>query len=434
MAMNRPILEGCKKDGSLFPVEVNLTTVATEAGVMTIAAVRDISERRQIEGQLRQAQKMEAVGQLTGGLAHDFNNLLGVITVNLDLLTQEITDPSAVAEHAEEALEAALLGADLTRRLLAFACKQVLRPVILDVNALIQESAKLLRRTLGEQNEIELRLDSSLRLVSVDPAQLEAALLNLATNARDAMPKGGRLTVATYMGELDKNDLSEEPQGLLDAYVVIEMSDSGTGIEPRIMARIFEPFFSTKDTGKGSGLGLSMVFGFMRQSGGHVAVTSAPEKGTTFRLYLPPSEGTTVKPAEIAVADKTTSDPRGKTILLVEDNVMMSNMVQKTLRRAGYDVIAAENAHAALAIIDQDQALDLMFTDVVMPGGMDGVDLACEAVIRRPGLKILLTSGFPESLVEEGRNVSLAWKLLAKPYRLADMIREISTLMDGPGD
>ena len=276
-----------RKDGSEFPVEISLSPDHTAEGLVVIAAVRDITDRKAVEIQLRQAQKMEAIGNLTGGMAHDFNNLLGIIIGNLDLLRErQKVDPGS-EELAREALDAALRGADLTQRLLAFARRQPLQPQRIDVNELVARISKLLSRTLGENFEITLDLADGVWPIVADPAQLEASLVNIVNNARDAMPKGGALMIATSNRHLDEDYALQHPGLAPGDYALIEVSDTGIGIPPEVVSRIFEPFFTTKEQGKGTGLGLSMVFGFMKQSGGHINVYSEVGVGTTFRLYLP---------------------------------------------------------------------------------------------------------------------------------------------------
>jgi nitrogen-specific signal transduction histidine kinase/CheY-like chemotaxis protein len=390
--------------------------------------MQDITERREIEQQLIQAQKMEAIGNLTGGMAHDFNNLLGVISGNLFLLAEAVQGDAEQEELCRDALEAANRGAELTRRLLAFGRRQSLRPQATDINLLVAETTKLLTRVLGEDVSVELRLAKALRPTVVDPAQLEAAITNLVNNARDAMPKGGRLTIATSAAHLDANDAAVHPDAVPGDYNIIEVTDTGTGMPPEIKARIFDPFFTTKPQGKGTGLGLSMVFGFVRQSNGHVSVRSEPGHGTTVRLYLPYRVDSSVP---IAVAPQREIVGGDEAILLVEDDVAMRRIAAKQLAELGYAVTEAETPAAALEMLDRGAVFDLLLTDVVMPGEMDGLDLATAAQ-RRWGLKTLLMSGFPEARFAQRAEGEIRPRLISKPFQrnlLAAVLRE---LLDAP--
>ena len=388
--------------------------------------------RRKTEEKLRQAQKMEAVGNLTGGMAHDFNNLLAIVIGNLDLAIPLQPNGGEAAAHLHKALGVAVRGAELTRRLLAFARRQPLQPKAIDVNGLIAELTKLLSRTLGENIEIALDLEADVAPVVADPAQLEAALVNLSTNARDAMPAGGRLLIVTSNRTLDADYAAQHADAVPGDYVMIAVRDTGTGMPPEVMARVFEPFFTTKEVGKGSGLGLSMVFGFIRQSGGHTTVYSEPGIGTTFRLYLPraatlPDQAPIVMPAAAGRA-------AGETILAVEDNEALRQLVIRQLTDLGYRVIEADGVAAALKVLER-QPVDLLFSDVVMPGTMNGFDLAEWVPATRPGVKVLLTSGFPDARMD-GRIDSShdvadgSPRILGKPYCKEDLARALRDLLD----
>jgi PAS domain S-box-containing protein len=420
-----------RKDGSTYPVQVHLTIVRDASGVplYRIGSVFDISARRKTEAQLHQAQKMEAVGNLTGGMAHDFNNLLGIIGGNLELAAPLVEGRGEAAELIDAALQAVLRGAELTRRLLAFARRQPLQPRPVDINLLVSEMTRLLGRTLGENIEIALDLGSDVWPIVVDPAQLESALVNLATNARDAMPSGGRLMIATGNRTLDADYAAGRTELVPGDYVMIEVSDSGIGMSPQVMRQIFEPFFTTKEVGKGTGLGLSMVFGFIKQSGGHTDVYSEPGVGTTLRLYLPRAKNGLDKastPDSVAAVGAC-----GETVLVVEDNEALRRVVVRQLKQLGYRVIAVERAAAALAVLESEH-VDLLFTDIVMPGEMDGFALAERVLADRPGIKILLTSGFPEARVN-GKSGALApsVRLLSKPYRKEELARLLRELFEG---
>ena len=389
----------------------------------------ETAERQKAEALLHQSQKMEALGQLTGGLAHDFNNHLGIIIGNLDLLSDRGDLREDQKELVDDALTAAFHGADLTRRLLAFARRQPLRPARIDVNRLIAEITKLLRRTLGEQIEIRLELDTAIPAIVADPAQLETAIANLANNARDAMPGGGRLTITTALRHLDEDYAADHVEVTPGPYVMIQISDSGTGMAAETLARVFEPFFTTKEPGKGTGLGLSMVFGFIKQSGGHINVYSELGRGTTFRLYLRP-DVTVAVDAEQAPPDAAQFRGAGEHILVVEDNAKLRSVLVRQLDDLGYRVTEAENGGAALALLDGESEFDLLLTDVVMPGRLDGFGLALEFTARRPHCKVLLTSGFPGARIGELSELKVNLRLLDKPYRkreLALALREILT-------
>jgi PAS domain S-box-containing protein len=418
-------LTGLRKDGTRFPSEAALADHHGPAGRMVIIATRDVSERLHMEDQLRQAQKMEAIGNLTGGLAHDFNNLLSIVIGNLDLLREQLTKGGSLDELAGEALTAALRGAELTRRLLAFARRQPLQPKTIDVDDLIAGIGKMLSRTLGTNIEIEHRPGAGVWPVVADPVQLEACLVNLAANARDAMPKGGRLDIKTQNSHLDADYASLYPGLEPGDFTLIEVTDSGTGMPREVLEKIFEPFFTTKTEGRGTGLGLSMVFGFMKQSGGHINVYSEPGVGTTFRLYLPRAA---------QAADSATPPPEAtfalgaaETVLAVEDNPGLRDLVVRQLKQLGYKCLQAADGPSALKILEKEH-VDLLFSDVIMPGGMSGYELGREARTRWPHIKVLLTSGFPEEKINGNGQPPWNMRLLLKPYRKEDLaliLREV---------
>ena len=419
------------KDGSEFFAEVSLTALRSGEGYIINAFVRDITAKRAAEEQLFQAQKMESVGQLTGGIAHDFNNMLTVITGTIEILADGVKHDPALASIARMINDAADRASQLTANLLAFARKQPLRPLETDVNVLIEEVVKLLSPTLGRQIEIATALNDQAWPALVDRSQLSSALVNLAINARDAMPDGGRLLFRTGNFRRDEHDPEIAGLGAGD-YVVIEVIDSGTGIPAAIRDRIFEPFFSTKQFGVGTGLGLSMVFGFAKQSGGGVLVDGEEGEGACFRIYLPKAD---VEPSEALPANGPASpdnDLRGgsETILCVEDDNMVRMHVTGRLESLGYKVITASNAAEALELVNSGTAFDLLFTDIVMPGVMNGRQLAQRvAELRRP-LRVLYTSGNTfgafESSVRPGEGVLL----LTKPYRKAELARVVRLALD----
>jgi len=389
-----------------------------------LAFSEDITEQRQVEDQLRHAQKMEALGHLTGGLAHDFNNLLAIIIGNLDVLAELRPGDAEQTELVQGAISAALSGSELNKRLLAFARRQPLLPEQVDLNMLIEEISMLLKRTLGQNVEIGLDLDRSIPAVTVDRVQLETAIANLANNARDAMPDGGRLIIATHTAYLDQDYAAHHAEVVPGSYVAIEVSDSGQGMMPEVTAHIFEPFYTTKEQGKGTGLGLSMVFGFMKQSGGHINVYSEPGRGTTFRLYLRPANASNM--AEDVEAPPLQPDADiHETILVVEDNAQLRQIVVKQLSGFGFQVLEVDNAKRALELLALKGKVDLLFTDVVLPGDMDGCALAREVVSRCPDAKVLLTSGFPGARLTDMQTLGTSVRLLSKPYRKEDLARTV---------
>jgi signal transduction histidine kinase len=379
--------------------------------------ILDSTDRRSLEEQLAQARKMEAVGQLTGGVAHDFNNLLTVVLGNIDILARRQEDEARRTRRVDAIRQAAERGRDLTRQLLAFSRRQHLSPITLDVNALIRDFAALMRQAVGEAVTIDLDLAGEPLCTHVDATQLETALLNLAVNARDAMPDGGRLTIAT----------GREPGPPELGYVCVEVRDTGVGMNEDVRSRVFEPFFTTKEVGKGSGLGLSQVYGFVRQSEGEVRLRSAPGEGAAFQLLLPASAARaeaapqSLRPAKI--------EGGAEKVLLVEDDPTVLALTLDVLTGLGYEVTTATNANEGLEIIQSGAEIDLLFTDVVMPGGVSGVSLARTARELRPNLRVLLTSGFVgEGQVMEGRE----FPLLDKPYETATLASTLRKLLDKP--
>jgi PAS domain S-box-containing protein len=419
-------IEALRRDGRKIEVELAITALRRRSGYVFNGFIRDLTQQKTIEAQLRQSQKIEAIGNLTGGMAHDFNNLLGIIIGNLDLLRdREIADPEA-DELTNEALEAALRGADLTRGLLAFARRQPLQPERTDLNGLVVRITNLLKRTLGEQIQITLELDPDTWAVVVDPAQLEATLTNLATNARDAMPRGGQLIIVTGNRSLDADYALQHTEVQPGDYALLEVSDTGTGMPPEVASQIFEPFYTTKEQGKGTGLGLSMVFGFMKQSGGHTNVYSEVGIGTTFRLYLPRADAEA--DAGRATTERELQRGSGETVLAVEDNASLRRVVARQLTDLGYRVLEAEDPQSALHILASEK-VDVLFTDIVMPGGTSGYDLARTVLSRWPEMKLVLTSGFPDNRINgDGRLPNL--RLLSKPYRREELGRILRDALD----
>lgn len=418
-------VEAKRKDGSIFPVELAVGEATFGQTRIFTGFIRDITTRMKIEEQLRQSQKMEAIGQLTGGLAHDFNNLLTVISGNLEMLELRLQD-SDQRELLGEAQEATELGARLAGRLLAFGRRQPLDPKPIDLSALVASMSDLLRHSLGEMNRLEARLTPNLPATRADPGQVENALLNLTINARDAMPGGGQFIVETApvcIGHADAPAFADVPPG---DYVVLSVTDSGMGMLPEIRQRVFEPFFTTKSAGQGTGLGLSMVYGFVKQSGGHVTLYSEVGAGTTVRIYLPAvGEDATVEEIQKGPA----AAARGEIILVVEDDDRVRRVSLRRLKELGYTVIEEDNAAAAIERIARGEAFDLLFTDVVM-AGMTGIDLARAARQHRPHLKVLFTSGYAEPTLSKAGLLMENAEWLGKPYTTSELALKLRGLLD----
>jgi PAS domain S-box-containing protein len=397
-----------------------------------VGTVEDITERKAIESQLHHAQKMEAVGNLTGGLAHDFNNLLTIIIGNLDLLQSELAGNPSAEQRIQTVIEAGERGSELTRQLLAFSRRQSLQPKLVDVNALVANTMQLIARTLGGNLTIDVRPADGLWPVRVDAAQLESALINIAINARDAMPGGGRLLIETRNACLDADYAAHQSDVAPGDYASIEISDTGTGMHPEVLARIFDPFFTTKGPGKGTGLGLSMVFGFVKQSGGHISAYSEIGKGTTFKLYLPRQKNAGTVTAPRTEAERAAAAATSAVVLAVDDDAGVRMTVVKQLRSLGYTVLEAESPVVALDLLDKAGQIDLMFTDMVMPGGTNGKKLAELARAKRPGLRVLFTSGFTGAFLDKDVELDAGDMLLSKPYRRADLARALQQALERP--
>ncbi|WP_051609177.1 PAS domain S-box protein [Fodinicurvata fenggangensis] len=421
-----------RADGSYAEVLDKGVIIPDEQGkpARMVGSLQDLTERRHLEAQLRQAQRLDAVGQLTGGVAHDFNNLLTVILGNIELLSERLGEDANLKSLVDMTARAADRGAELTSHLLAFSRQQPLKPGATDINPLVTEFETLLRRTLGETIEIELALSDDLYPAMVDPVELENAILNICLNARDAMPEGGRIVLET-----SGIDLREEaPPWAEDLepgdYVALSITDNGLGMDQSTLEQAVEPFFTTKDVGKGSGLGLSMVYGFARQSKGHAHIDSAPGMGTRVTLYLPRA-GADEGAIEDKVEEKAGSQGTGK-ILLVEDDALVRSHVSDQLSMLGYQVVACENGPAALEALQRQQCVDLLFTDIVMPDGMDGRELAEAAQRLCPDLPVLFTSGYSEELARRD-NQDKTVHLLAKPYKRADLARKLCEALEDCG-
>jgi signal transduction histidine kinase/CheY-like chemotaxis protein len=389
----------------------------------------EVERRAVAEDALRQAQKMEAVGQLTGGVAHDFNNLLTVIMGGLDTIKRsKPTDHARIARAADMALQGAQRAASLTGRLLAFSRRQPLEPKPVELNALVREMTELLHRTLGEQIELEGVLAPRLWMVEADQNQLESAILNLAVNSRDAMPEGGKLTIETVNTALDESYAATDAEVIPGQYVMISISDTGTGIPKEVLPRVFEPFFTTKETGRGTGLGLSMVYGFVKQSGGHVTVYSEQGHGTTVKLYFPRYVGdATAMTGTPELPIPTSSE--GEIILVVEDNDDVRAYSTTILSELGYAVLEARDAETALSLLRTGQRVDLLFTDVVLPG-KTGKVLADAAAELRPGLKVLFTTGYSRNAIVHQGRLDAGVNLITKPFTFEQLAARVRDLLD----
>ncbi len=424
-------LTGVRKDGTEFPLDLGVSEMKTGDSRIFIGIVRDLTERKQQQAELQQAQKMEAVGQLTGGVAHDFNNLLTAILGNLELLEDRLKDDEVARKFSAAAIRASLRGADLTQRLLAFSRRQPLDPRAVEVNQLIPTAIELMRRTLGENIEIEVVLGTGLRNAFVDPGQLENTLLNLAINSRDAMPDGGKLTIETANAHIDQEYADAHAEVTRGQYVMIAVSDTGIGMTPEVRERIFEPFFTTKDVGRGSGLGLSMIYGFIKQSGGHVGVYSEPGEGTTVKLYLPRAmnddaraSAPSPRPETMATGDEI--------ILIVEDDREVRAFLSIALGVLGYHVIEAGDGPSGLEFLDGERRVDLLLTDVVLPHGMNGREVAEEARKRYPDIKVLFTSGYTENAIIHHGKLDDGVEMLSKPYTRQTLARRVRESLDSP--
>jgi PAS domain S-box-containing protein len=426
--LRRVVLTARRRSGEEFPAELIIVPIDTEGHWRFGGFVRDVSEQQATEVQLRHAQRLDAMGQLTGGVAHDLNNLLTVVIGNLDLLERE--GDERTRRLAQPALQAAERGAALIHRLLAFARRQALAPRRIDMNALVTGMLELLRRTLGAEVEIKLELSDNLWPVHADPVQVENALLNLAVNARDAMQEaGGHLSIETANAHLDEDYAHSNPEVEPGDYVMLAVTDTGHGMTADVAERAVEPFFTTKEVGKGSGLGLSMVYGFAKQSRGHMKIYSEPDQGTTVRLYLPHQAP---EPVQEAGSEPVRAQALGggETILVVEDDPAVRGFVLAVVRTLGYRVLEAGDAGEALALLADHPDVDLLFTDVILPGGVSGRQLAESAERLRPGLKVLFTSGYTRnSVVHQGR-LNHGVSFLAKPYKREELARKLREVLD----
>jgi two-component system, cell cycle sensor histidine kinase and response regulator CckA len=418
------------KGKELRQAEMRVVPMEWDGKPAYLASVRDVTDRRRMEAQLAQAQKMESLGQLTGGIAHDFNNILQIILGRSELMEELLEEDAPMRKHAGSIRQATERGATLIRRLLAFARRQPLKLSSVDVNRLISQLDVLGRRTLGEDIEMRTVLTPGLAPATCDDSQLESAILNLCVNARDAMPNGGRLLIETGSLRIDKGAgalLAELSPG---EYIQIAVSDTGTGMTPEVVREAFEPFFTTKEPGKGTGLGLSMVYGLMKQLGGTARIYSEVGVGTTIKLFLPAAD--TVSVTAAPPGQETSMKGNGETILVVEDDDMVRESVSDQLAALDYHVVSAINGPEALDILAGEGPIDLLFTDVIMPGGLNGSQLADLARAQRPDIRVLFTSGYTERAAVFTEKLPEGAELLSKPYRGEELARRIRDVLVRP--
>lgn len=422
--------EGLKKNGSTFPIHLTVTEFWAADEVFYCGIIHDLTARKNTERALERSQRLEAAGQLTGGVAHDFNNLLTVITGNLELLDLQI-DNSEQQALLDEAQAAAEMGADLTNQLLAFASRSALQPEVVDVNRIVRDMTNMLKRTLDSAVELQTALSSDLWTTCIDPGKFENSLLNLAINSRDAMPDHGSLIIETSNVVVDADYTAVEVGIAAGDYVRISVSDTGSGMSDTTLQRAFEPFFTTKPSGSGTGLGLSMVYGFAKQSGGNVTIYSEEAIGTTINVYLPryAAETESVDPLQ----ENHYSDDiqgSGELILVVEDDPRVCRLTLERLKILNYRAIAARNGREAMEIVDRTDGIDLVFTDLAMPGGISGYDVADHVRRVHPRIAVLLTSGYAEDLMHAPRLGAHAVQLLRKPYKQTDLARLLREVLE----
>jgi hypothetical protein len=431
---------GLRKDGSEFPLDIAVSPLGTGEGTTAIVVVRDLSEAKESErrrneelaratreARIAQSRRLESLGQLAGGVAHDFNNLLGVILNYADFVADELEEGTTAHTDAVEIRKAAERATDLTRQLLIFSRREVVKPTPVDLSEVVRDVERLLRRTLGEHVELVVNPGRGIPAVLADPGQIEQVLVNLAVNARDAMPDGGRLRIDTREVELDGDFLQEHPELSPGRYVRLTVADEGVGMEPEIAARAFEPFFSTKRKGQGTGLGLATVYGIVTGAGGQISLYTEPGEGTVFRVHLPAADSHVPAGSGKHVDDLTSL---GERVLLVEDEDAVRDLAKRILTEAGYWVTATSRGAEALRLLeDPRQEFDVLISDVVMPG-MRGVELARRAEELRPGLPILMTSGYTTPLSDEDRDAMAESPLLEKPFSRRDLLGAVRRLLD----
>ncbi len=421
-----------RKNGEEFPTHLGVGEMPIGDRKSFIGSITDLTELKALEQQLLHAQRMEAVGQLTGGVAHDFNNLLAIMIGNVQFLEDRAGEDEESKEFIGEIKAAIDQGSSLTSRLLAFSRKTTLAPVATDVSDLIGGLHGMLQRTLGETVELKVERTADRWTAMIDPHQLENALVNLAINARDAVPKGGTLTIEAANVTLDKTYAEQYEEVTPGEYIKVAVSDTGTGMTPEVLKKVFEPFFTTKEAGKGSGLGLSMIHGFVKQSMGHITIYSEVDHGTTVKLYMPRSqEGAT----KIDTEDEALDFARGsERILVVEDDPGVRKVPVAILRNQGYEVAEAGNGEEAIDHLKTGQAFDLLFTDIVLPGGMNGVEIAEAAKRLQPNIKVLYTTGYAENAVIHTGQLDPGVALVNKPFRRDELLEKVRAMLNREDD
>lgn len=420
---------GRRKDRSEFPIEISVSPIENDDEKLLAFAIRDISTRLNIEAQLRQSQKMEAVGQLTGGIAHDFNNLLTIVIGNLQLLERDARLDDGALSATQAAMDASIRATEVVKRLLAYSRRQKLEPKNTNINDLVDGIEAMLRRSITENMTLKTNLAEDLWSARIDASQLETTLLNLVINARDALRLDGIVSIETSNTALDHSYADSHPEVTAGDYVLIAVSDNGEGIPKDVLPHVFEPFYSTKEVGKGSGLGLSMVYGFVKQSQGHIMVYSEEGHGTTIKIYIPRNVSATESASQSA--DKEPPAPSGQeTILLVEDNKNVREIAHGLLSSMGYQVIPAASGLDAMQVLAERDDIDLLFTDMVMPGGMTGAELADQALRVRPQLKVLYTSGYTDISILDNGLLQSGSNVLGKPYRKDELAHQVRDTLD----
>ncbi len=418
-------------NGETFPADVLLNFMELDGKPMLQAVVRDITERKRLEAQMFQSQKLETVGKLAGGIAHEFNSIMTAIIGHSELMLRDLPSSHPLSQNAAGIRRAADRAATLTRQLLAYGRRAFLQPESLDLNRVMADTEGMVRQLMGGDVNVRLVPAEGLRAVKADAGQIEQVIMNLAMNARDAMPNGGKLTLETANVSFDQEHVGRDPELKPGDYVMLAITDTGTGMSAAVKARAFEPFFTTKDVGQGTGLGLSTCYGIIKQSGGHISVYSEPARGTTFKIYLPPVESQTKIPLQrLDLPDL----PRGtETILLVEDDLALHEMAAILLRRLGYTVLAATNGIEALSLNQQRDSghVDLLFTDVVMPH-MSGMELADQVRTLYPQTRILFTSGYTENAILHQGVLDKGVALLPKPFTPSALARKVREVLDQP--
>ena len=428
-------VEGKRKDGTLFPLHLTIGKATVQGQPVFVAIMHDLTHRKATEAALARSQRLDAIGQMTGGIAHDFNNLLTIITGNLELLEMRGASERQLP-LIKDALDSAQMGAELTTRLMVFARRSDLKPVLSDLRTLCADTLQLLKRTLGTSYQIRTEFASELDPVMIDPVQLQSTLMNLALNARDAMGAGGVLLFSIANVTIDDSYMAQETDMEPGDYVRLSVSDDGAGMDEEAQQRAFEPFFTTKSDTGGTGLGLAMVYGFVRQSGGHVTLYSELGHGTSFGLYFPAvrePDGTHLPATERSQHDAA---PRGcgQTVLVVEDNARVRKLSIERIRDLGFKTLAANNGEQAYQMLKNGAEVDVVFTDLVMPGALNGYDLAARIADEFPALKVLLTSGYASDVVTGPMSLGQPRDILHKPYRQSDLAQRLHALLTGTSD